>query len=215
MDLSRMCLGIMKIIDEKYTSYQDCYDIIQIKNLCHLYQTKQKQNLHSISLKDINITSPYFRNIKYNTRQIDILRSDEFFKKYVFFIKIIYSCLKLDINLFDVNDNIATFKNNYHLIKTLLIYKKKLINENIKLLKSYYGYCHEKEVNYNNDERLIEYENFVTNFIIKIKIINKLVNYMKKLIQDNIFTKNDNLFSIILPYFYQHTEYIEEYNNRF
>ncbi|AEX61468.1 hypothetical protein c7_L404 [Megavirus courdo7] len=45
-----------------------------------------------------------------------------------------------------------------------------------------------------------------------IRIIDKIMSAISKLINTNTFDKTDTLLSLILPYFFTYTEYIEEYN---
>lgn len=129
-----MALGIIKILNKYYYQYIDdeCLDIVQIKNICNLYKIKKNINSNdSISFSDIKFSSPDFVKHNYNNAQtqtkktqFDLLKTDEFYKKYAFFIKILYACLKINIELFDINNNILTLKNNYQLLKTLELKKK-------------------------------------------------------------------------------------------
>jgi hypothetical protein len=209
MELSRMAMGIIKIIDKQYNEYIDdeCLDIIQIRNICNLYKTKPNSNNRSISLSEINFSSPEFKKISTKIQkknQADILKSDEFNKKYSFFIRTIYACLKTDVELFNINDNFMTLKNNYQLIKSLESKKKQFITEHLAILK----------VHYKNTSQKIgpDYETYFNNYITKIKIIDKIIMFINKLIKGNVFEKTDNLLTLILPYFYTYTEFIEEYN---
>jgi len=209
MELSRMSTGIIKIINKQYEEYLDneCLDIKHIKDICNLYKAKSN-SLNSLSLSEINLSSPEFKKINISKKnkkaQADILKSPEFDKKYTFFIKIIYASLKINIELFDINDNILTLKNNYQFVKALEFKKKKLITEHLIILKAQYKNISEKIS--------LDYHTFYQNYIMKIKIIDKIAGYIDKLIKHNVFEKTDNLLTLILPYFYTYTEYIEEYN---
>lgn len=207
MELSRMSTSIIKIIDKQYSEYivDDCLDIIQIKNICNLYKVKSNSN-NSVSLSEINFSSPEFKKINNKPRkknQANILKSEEFIKKYAFFIRIIYTCLKMDINLFDINDNIVTLKNNYQLIKALEFKKKQYIAEHLAVLKNQY-----KNISHKLNP---DYENYFNNYIMKIRIIDKICAFINKLIKSGILEKTDNLLTLILPYFYTYAEFIEEY----
>ncbi len=208
MELSRMSMGIIKIIDKQYNEYiiDECLDIIQIKNICNLYKIKVISN-NSITLSELNLSSPEFKKIngKMNKKnQSNILKSDEFVKKYTFFIKIIYACLRMDVDIFDNNNSILTLKNNYKLIKTLELKKKQFITEHLNILKDQYKNISQKIGS--------DYDKYSHDYIVKIKIIDKICDSMNKLIKFNIFEKTDNLLTLILPYFYTYTEFIEEYN---
>src|SRR5436190_2085244 len=112
MELARMATGIIKIIDKEYDQHVDdeCLDIIQIKNICNLYKTKNN-SVNSISLSEISFSSPEFKKVANKIdkkNQAGVLKSEEFVKKYSFFIKNLYACLKMGITIFDINDNILT-----------------------------------------------------------------------------------------------------------
>ncbi|XWV26553.1 hypothetical protein QJ857_gp0514 [Tupanvirus soda lake] len=208
MELSRMSLGITKIIDKQYSEFIDdeCLDIIQIKNICNLYKVKTTSH-NSVNLSEINFSSPEFKKISSKTQkknQADVLKSDEFLKKYAFFIRTIYACLKINVDIFDVNGGIVTLKNNYQLLKSLETKKKQLIAEHLNILKMQYKNASQKIGN--------DYENYFNSYITKIKIIDKITAAINKLINGGVFDKTDNLLTLILPYFYTYTEFIEEYN---
>lgn len=210
MQLSRMSMGIIKIIDKEYSEFMDddCLDLIQIKNICNLYKTKSNNKaIESISLTEIQFSSPEFKkiNTKANKKknQNQILVSEEFTKKYAFFIRIMYACLKMDVEIFNISTVIVTIKNNYQVIRALEARKKQLLTDHINILK----------LQYKNSAQHIDknYENYCANFLTKIKIIDKITIGLNKLIKANILEKTDNLLTLILPYFYTYTEFIEEY----
>jgi len=98
MAVSRMSMGIIKLIDQQYNEYGDgdCLDIIQIKNICNLYKVKSSVRNDSVSLSDITFSSPELKSEEFNNvikpnnkNQADILKSQEFIEKYTFFIRII------------------------------------------------------------------------------------------------------------------------------
>ena len=206
-----MAIGIIKIIDAKYAKLvgDECLDIIQIKNICNLYKLKTNEST-SISLHDINITSPEFKKVKMkktDKRQqpnMNILKSVEFQKKYRYFIKIIYVCLKMNVTLFDITNNITTLKNNYQLIRALELTKKNFVTEHINVLKN-----QQKRTTVKVDP---DYENYIQDYIVKMKITDRIITSINKLLTTEIIDKTDNLLSLILPYFYTYVEYIEEYN---
>ena len=208
MELSRISRNIIKIIDEKYSEYfdEECLDIVQIKNICNLYKTKSSSD-SCIKLSEINISSPDFRKIDgkdQKKNQTDVLKSKEFVKKYSFFIKILYACLKISVEIFDINNGIITLKNNYQLIKALEACKKKFVGDHLAILRDYY-----KNISKPIDDK---YESYVQDSLIKIKIIEKISSSITRLVSASVLEKTDNLLTLILPYFYTYTEFIEEYN---
>jgi hypothetical protein len=207
--MSQISTGIKKIINKQYDQYIDdeCIDLVHIINICDLYKIKNDAN-NSVSISEINFSSPNFQKMpnKKNKKkdQTHLLKSPEFNKRYRFFIRIIYACLKINIVIFNTDDNILTLKNNYQLIKSLELKKKQLIAEHINTLKLQHKNISEKVD--------VEYESYYSKYITKIKIIDLIMKHINKLINNNILDKTDNLLTLILPYFYTYTEFIEEYN---
>jgi len=194
-----MISEIISIIDQKYNTKDECLDITQIKTLCKLYKSKSSNN-DRILLTDINFSSPDINKIKYKKSKQHTLKlnTPEFQRVYSLFIKILYSCLKLDVDIFNSDSNdLVTIKNNYQLIKSIELCKKKYILDHIEVLKS----SQKNLLSIDMDP----YEKYATDYLVKIKILNRLIGWI------SIFEKNDNLFSLILPYFYTYTQYIEEY----
>ena len=201
-------MSIIKILDKQYNSNinNECLDIAQIKNICNLYKTKNPP-ADNVSLSDLDLSSPDFKKTTSKSSkksQEDVLKSQEFIKKYSFFIRTVYACLKLDINLFDTNSNILTLKNNYQLVKSIEARKKQLISEHLTVLKTQY-----KNISLKIGD---DYDLYSKNYITKIKIMDRLLGSINKLVQFNVFEKTDNLLTLILPYFYTYTEFIEVYN---
>jgi hypothetical protein len=222
-ETTKLSTNIITTLDKTYRKFikNECMDILQLKNICNLFKNKTNKANEEIPLSDINLSSPTFVNEKTTTKktqksakskptpssqltQEEILTSVDFRKRYDFFIRVVYSCLKMDVDIFDIEDDVATLKNNYKLLKSLEMSKKKLIEEHYGLLKAQFK---------NLGEKLDpEYETYVRTYITKIKIIDKISGSIQKLFESGVFAKTDNLFSLILPFFYSYAEYIEEYN---
>ena len=207
--LSHMSVGIVKAIGDKYSDNidEDCIDIVQIKNICNLYKIKP-DTVNSISLSELNFESPFFeknsKKSKKNKNIESVLNSKEFTSRYAFFIKTIYVCLKIDVEIFDINNDIMCLNNNYKLIKNLRLRKKKMIEEHLNVLKNMY-----KNITQGINEK---YEAYVSSFIVKINLIDTIVEHIEEYIENKIFDKTDNLLTLILPFFYTYTQFIEEYN---
>lgn len=207
MELSNMSIDIIKIINTEYKNYIDdsSMDIIYIKNICNLYENKPKHH-KNIQLNEIIFTSPDFKKITdtKNKKYLEVIKSADFKKKYSFFIKIMHACLKIGVEIFDIGDDIAILKNNYQLIKALETRKRKVLADHIIVLKNQYK---------NTSQPVHEsYDKYNEDCITIIKIIDKLIGFINKLVKTDIFDKSDNLLTLILPYFYIYTEFIEEYN---
>lgn len=207
METSRMSANIVKILNKHFAKYirNECFDIIQIKNICNLYNNSTGKN-SSITLSEINFSSPEFTKYNHtvNKNHLDILKTQEFIKKHAFFIKVMYACLKLNLEIFFLEEEFITLKNNYEIIKTLESTKKQLIHEHINILKSQY-----KDVSKKISDN---YDDYLNDYLIKIKIIDKIHALINGLIKSNILESQDNLLSLILPYFFTYPEFIEEYN---
>lgn len=230
MDLSRMLNGIIRMINKKYPDNveEECLDIVQLKNICNLYKPKNVNNDVQFSssssvLETFNLSSPKFTkpikkssNAKSNAKsatkssennlknKMKILKSDIFQKKYIFFVRIIYCCLKMNVQIMDDDSDLITLKNNYQLIKSIENKKKKIITDHINIL---HLQCKNITTSIGPD-----YDSYVRKYLVKIKILDKVIYSIKKLINAEVLELTDNLFSLILPYFYTYTVYIEEYN---
>lgn len=220
MSLYQMSMTIIKICKLKYKKYIDdeCFDVIQLINICKLCKapSNKTNEIDDFRISDIELSSPLFIKSSPSTvrKQIDILKSTEFKKKYSFFIKIIYACLKLDIEIFDINPDIITLKNNYNLMKTLITHKKELITYHQNIIKEQLNSIEIPliKLKINSENKKISYETYISNYLKEVKIIDKIFGYLNQSIDSNILTKTDNLISLIIPYFYNYTEYIEVYN---
>lgn len=207
-----MCDQIIKNISHKCSIFEsfnssECIDIKQIIDICKLYNSKSSAT-SSIHLSEIQLNTPDFKKIKSKdnrSRKKDssILKSSEFIKKYDFFIRALYSCLVLNVEVFDVCTDSFSLKNNYQLIKALETTKKSLINEHMTILKT----LHKQ-----NPSITPHYEAYNKNYITSLKIIDKLIQNINSLINKKFIEKTDTLLSLIIPYFYIQTEFIEEYN---
>lgn len=198
---------IIKYIKKNYNEYleSECFDLIQLKNICMLYKLDdQSKSTDSISIDDINISSPHFnKTSKKNKHTKNIIESNEFKQRYKFFVKIVFSAIKLGVNIFDIDDDVITIKNNYNILKSIDDRKKKLTNEYINTLKAI--------ARHGGQFTDTSYEKSNTEYVKKMKILDKLVQHINKIINTNILKKTDTLLTIILPFFYKYTEFIEEY----
>lgn len=199
MDLSTILANIMHVIDDKYSDVDECVDIEQLRKICSLYNTK-KIRKKSGNIEDVEFSTPDYSKIepKKNSKakkNVDI-NTPEFKKVYTLFVKIVYTCFELDIELFDTVNDSFVMKNNYYLLKAIRTAKRGLLVDHMsKLAKD------KKKLDIDIDE----YEKYVSLYISKIKICDKLYGWI------DLFEKNDNLFNLILPYFYTYNKYIEEY----
>lgn len=214
-DIYGMTRSILKLLNDKYEEYNtdDCLDMIQLCNLCNLYQTKEttknsqkkRETYSSISLTDMTFSSPSFQKDKRRSKNLDVLKTQEFQKRYIWLIRMIYVCLKIDVDILNESEDTATIKTNYQLLKTFETKKKQLLREHIEIMKKHLGKI-------NNPVYEAEYEEYYSSFRVNIKILDKITADLNKVIDANILDKTDTIMSLILPYFYTYAEYIEEYN---
>jgi len=184
-------------------------DMLQMKKICTLYQNLNPVKSIQVELDEIDFSSisPYLHKSQTQTYgdfdKNKLMASPEFVKKYCLFIKIIYCCLQLQINIFKMKNNTAIFKNNYDLKKSLITKKKDLLRD------------YQIEINdliKNSDQ--VTYENLQllsSKLQLKITILDKMVININKLVSMEILDWTDSLYGLILPYFYKYQTYIEEY----
>lgn len=221
MEIASMAAGIIDIINTEYADYADCIDITKIKELCNMCESDD--DIQTLSLNDIELSSPAFKKDVQKSRKqssrkgassksarkskrTPVPESKEFFKKYGFFIKMVYSCLKLEVEIFELHseDNIMIMKNNYHLIKTLEKTKCKFLIQHMAILKTQY-----KRISEPIDD---EYQSYVRGYLVKMRILDRVIRNMRRLVESETLDKRDNLLTLLLPYFYKKMDFIEEYS---
>ena len=161
----------------------------------------------SPSLSEIDFPSPFFERaitiISHKNRD-EVINSPAFLSKYGFFIKTIYACLKIDVGIFDIEHNLLTLKNNHNLIKALELHKKTLLNDHIGVLK-----LQLKNISMQIAER---YDEYLSTYTLKMKIVDRMLKNVNTLIDQEIFSRSDNLLTLLVPYFYEKMIFIEEYD---
>jgi hypothetical protein len=203
MEISRMTIGIIKYLNNNYDV--DSLDVKQIIDLCSIYKISDSHKKGTdIMTDDLYMSSPNFKKSTKTDKKTKLkIDTDEFKKKYAFFIKIIYSCLRLNIQLFNETDDGDILKNNYQLLKSLEKKKKDMITDHMNILKSH---CHKLQEDIDDN-----YSEYVENYIKRMKIIQNIMNTINKLLTRKIMEKTDNLLNLLLPYFYSYNRYIESY----
>jgi hypothetical protein len=207
MDIAHMTQFIKAFINKEYRKFleDESIDLIRILSICDLYKSNTRED-HSYSKSDdkfdtIIISSPdLHREEVYSS-----LQSKEFKNRYRFFIKILYSFFKIGAEIFDMDDGILILKNNRDTIKSLIALKKALISKHITILTQKY-----KNPNSKIDD---EYNTFLTEFCSKSQIIDLLISRINSIISANVISANDSILSLILPYFYADSDFIEVYGD--
>ena len=193
--IHQMAQSIKKKILEMYPG-SNSTDVKHLLMLCDLFKNQNASNT-IVEIDDIDFSSPNF------DATVDSISSKKFNQKYSFFIKIIYACLQLDIKIFLVTQTSTTMYNNHNLLKKLSHEKQQMLALHINVL--------ENQKNDIAESYIAEYAKYSKTFIDKMNILEKIVVNINKLLRYNYFNKNDNMLSLLLPYFYC-KPYIEEYN---
>jgi hypothetical protein len=199
MSLPTLANSISDLLNKKYNGkIETSNDLSRINNLCKLYKDNKKHQ----EIDDISIDSPSFHS--YQEKIADALDSPEFTKKYSFFIKVIYACLKIKIPIFDEQDNIIVFLNNQNILKNIELSRKEITNNHINVLRN----LRRKTTR----ELVDEYRDYASEYANKLKIMEQVKYGIQKMITNGVVLASDNLLNLLIPYFYHVEEYIEEYN---
>lgn len=202
MDDCYMANYIIGTISNDYKTQieKENVDVIQLISICKL-STKSASTLKNIKLSDIQFSSPDFTRTSKDSSLTNI-SSPDFKKKHSFIIRVIYSCLKIGVEIFDIINNACIFKNIYWLIKSLEKTKRSIISDQIDFLND-----HRKNP---KSDFLTKYQKEVNDLITKIKLLDRIVLLLNEIVTLGILDSKDSLISMILPFFY--SKYIEEYN---
>lgn len=205
MKLDTMAKEIIRILDNNYSKYKNNNDIILIKNICKLCDFEDIMD-GSVKLEDVDISSPDFYNQTIKKRKNKNETINDFRKKHKFFIKIMYACLKTDVDLFNKSkkdDNIIVIKNNMQLKRSINKTINKKVNEFIDI---------SKKLKKNHDE-LDKYIAYMQNYEVVLKSLRRLDEVISKVLSDHKYLHEQNLNTLILPYFYREDDddIIEEY----
>jgi hypothetical protein len=206
--ITKMASAIITILKRDYDL--ESLDVKQIVDFCSLYEetnhksSRRKKHMDE-STEEIIFSSPQFEKITRKTPKHNLsIESEEFVKKYSFFTKIIYACLRLDVKIFQETSSGEILKNIHQMVKAIEARKKTLINEHIDILRSHFQ---------NPEEDIGEdYVSYLTSYTKKIKILQDIRNTIKKLYERSILSKNDNMISLLVPYFYTRIKCIERYS---
>jgi hypothetical protein len=200
-------------LDTNFNLYisQNNTDMIQMKKICTLYHKVNINDLpNMIELDDIEFSaiSPYLNKLQSNhdIKGVDhskLLVLPEFIKKYYLFIKIIYCCIQLKINIFKIKNSVCVFKNNYDLKKSLVTKKKDLLKD----------YCIEINTLIKTADKVTfeQLKDLSSKIQLKITILDKIIINIDKLVTMEFLDWTDSLYGLVLPYFYKYQTYAEEY----
>lgn len=177
-------------------------DLKDLHFLINLYDSNNSDQIDEIS-SEVDITAPINTS---NQSQEEIIKSDNFIKRYKVFLKIIFSALLINVEIFKIYRDNQVFMNLYDMKNSFLKRKKKIlhdvinnINDNTKILKDLL------EIKYDNYEKIFSYS------ITQIKVIDKVVSIINKLINMKLLLETDSIISLIMPFFYKYETFIETY----
>ncbi len=178
-------------------------DLKDLHFLINLYDVSSSDQIDEIS-SEVDITSPIDTS---GRSQDEIIKSSNFIKRYKVFLKIIFSALLINVDIFKIYRDNQVFMNLYDMKNSFLKRKKKIlqdvsnnINDNTKVLKDLL------EVKYDSYEKIFLYS------ITQIKVIDKVVSIICKIIAMKLLSETDSIISLIMPFFYKYQDFIETYN---
>lgn len=208
MKITKMASSIVTILERDHD--MESLDVKHIVDFCLLYEdadkpTKRRRRDAEGSPEEMAFSSPHFEQITRKTPKRNIsIDSEEFEKKYSFFTKIIYACLRLDVKMFQETTSGEILKNNYQMIKAIEARKKQLVGEHMEILKTHYrNPCEEVGE---------EYVFYLTSYTKKIKILQDVRSAIQKLADRSILSMNDCMISLLVPYFCVRIKCIERYS---
>lgn len=211
---NQMCLEIRRALLQDYSETHA--DVRRVRDMCQLYlpsdldpdidtsTSDDSDSRKQISRPgDMFFDSPKFQ--PYQESNIDSLRSQEFINKHTFFVKVVYVCLQLSISIFASHKSGALVLLSYRELKVAIYARKKeLLGEHIAILK--------KQHRSPSKDYSSEYNAYCQDFQSRVDTIHKILRAIDDIISKGIATKQDNLLSMLLPYFRAKERFIERYN---
>lgn len=194
---------VINHIKQNYGKYikNKCYDVMGLLEICCIYieseKILKKVKLRELSYNDLQMSSPNFTNMKKRKRSNNIknvINNDEFEKRHKLLIKILLCCFVLDIEIFNIDNDIAVLKNTHHLIKTIHKKKEQKFNELIELASSYKKKPHIKVSE--------DYYELTSELHESIRICDRLLYILNELTKNMIIKPVDSISMLIIPYFY-------------
>jgi hypothetical protein len=177
-------------------------DLVDLYFLINLYETKPSQTITEIS-SEVDINDPIDTDLK---SKDEIIKSTNFIKRYTVFLKIIFSALLINVEIFKIYRDNQVFMNLYDMKNSFLKRKKKILQEitiqiddNTKLLKNLL------EITY------LDYQKIFSITITQIKVIDKVVSIINKIIERKLITETESIMNLVMPYFYKYQDFIETY----
>lgn len=192
MQLEHMAYRTLMYLNDQ-THLQASQDMQHLKIICQIKASKESVSESASIERDLNIETPAFTKIQ------SIMNKQEFKERYAFFIRIVYSCLKLEIELFDKH---GVIKNNQMLIREINAMKRIMIDEHIKLLSNQKSNIHPMF--------FANYEEYARLFVKKIRLADNITRVYAKLIELEHIKLTDNLLNLVLSYLFRSRKHIIE-----
>lgn len=197
MQIAQYASSVQRRLIAKHADNIIDTDIKQVLEICQLLD------------KDIDDSSPvaYFDSPSFSPTVIKYGSIDELFKdnnfvdKYEFFVKLMYTFLKLGIPLFDKINGKLIIKNNRRLVRSVIATKKKLLSDHARFIHSQYK---KAEEDLSKDYDMIE-----DSFSSKVKLLDGMKNTLIHSIDKGVIKAENNPMSIILEYFYVYENVLE------
>jgi len=212
----QMCIEIRRVLLQEHSEKHA--DVRRIREMCMLYLPPEEDDATDQARtalgssndseqlyqpKDMFFDSPKFQ--PYQESNIDSLKSTEFLNKHTFFVRVIYICLQLGISIFASHKSGAIVLLSYRELK-LKIYarKKELIGDHILILK--------KQQRAQTHDYTSEYVPYCQDYQRSMDTIHKILRAINDILAKGIASEQDNLLSMLLPYFRAKERFIEKYN---
>lgn len=190
---------LTKLYPLKKKSSNDLKDLYFLINLFDITKNESLPELSS----EVDINSPIMAENKTKT---EILKSDNFIKRYSVFLKIIFSALLMNVEIFKIYRDNQVFLNLYDMKNSFLKRKKKIlqdiityVDDNSKILKSLLDIKH------------TDYQNIFAIALTQMKVIDKVISIINKLIDNNLLKETESIISLVMPFFYKYQDFIETY----
>lgn len=178
---------------DKYSDRKDLHFLI------NLYKSQGNNNITEIS-SDVDI------ELNALPDNDDILKSTNFMKRYHVFLKIIFSALLINVSLFKIYRDTEVFMNLYDMKNCFLKKKKTVLQDLTSQIDS-----NTKTLNTLLEFKYTEYQKIFSITTTQIKVIDKVVSIIDKLVEKKILKENESVITLIMPFFYKYQNYIETY----
>jgi hypothetical protein len=186
----------------------DCIDWCNIKFLITLYDSNNDNDVFD----DIFDISSDLGSLSTGidpdlNKKAKIIKDKKFKLKYTVFLKILYCVIILEVSFYKKTNDCSIARTLGDLKNSFLKKKKNSVTKMIEEFKE-----NSSTLKKLNNVKYDQYTNFANCHISIIKIIDKVISIIDKLINHNIIKESDTVLDLLMPYFYDYHNYIEIYS---